>query len=340
MLTIDGAIGEGGGQILRTSLALSLCLNKPFRIKNIRVKRRKPGLAWQHLAAVKAAQQVGLAEVEGATHGSTSLVFSPQKIQHGNFQFDIGTAGSTSLVLQTVLPALLFAKQSSSLTITGGTHNPFSPSYDFLAKVFFPLLKQMGAKINAELIRPGFFPHGGGLINAQIHPAGHLEPLELKERGHIIQQRATVQIAGLPRHIAEREIDILQQDLQLGTNQVAIEELASEFGPGNIVMHEVQSEHLTELFTAYGQKRVRAESVASGLVTEVKHYLNARVPVGYHLADQLLLPLALAGSGCIVTQPLSSHSLTNIEIIKQFMPIKFNSKRLAESACELRVENP
>lgn len=338
MLTIDGAIGEGGGQILRTSLALSLCLNKPFRINNIRIKRRKPGLAWQHLAAVNAAQQVGLAEVEGAEHGSTALAFSPQGIKHGNFLFDIGTAGSTSLVLQTVLPALLLAKQPSTLKIIGGTHNPLSPSYDFLEKVFFPILNRMGAKIDATLIRPGFYPHGGGHVNVLVQPSGHLKPIELKNRGNIVQERATIRIAGLPRHIAEREKNIIQQELQLPSNQIYIEELLSEFGPGNIVMAEVRCEHITELFMTYGQKHVPAETVASTLVSEVKDYINAGAPVGKHLADQLLLLLALAGKGSIVTQPLSSHSLTNIEVIKQFIPIQFNTRQLTASTLIVDVE--
>ena len=162
MITIDGSAGEGGGQILRSSLALSLVTGQPFRMERIRAKRQKPGLLRQHLTAVEAAKAVGCAEVSGETLGSQTLDFRPGPVTPGNYRFAVGTAGSATLVLQTVLPALLTASDPSTLTLEGGTHNPLAPSFDFLDRCFMPLIHRMGPSVELELKRPGFFPAGGG----------------------------------------------------------------------------------------------------------------------------------------------------------------------------------
>src|SRR5262245_55571056 len=190
MITIDGSFGEGGGQILRTSLALSLVTGKPFRIENIRAGRKNPGLLRQHLTAVNAAASIGQAEITGASIGSTLLTIAPSKITHGNYHFAVGTAGSSTLVLQTVLPALLIADGPTRLTIEGGTHNPFAPPFDFLARAFLPLLTRMGVNVNANLDRYGFYPAGGGRIEITISPTGKLLPLVLESRGEIRSRQA------------------------------------------------------------------------------------------------------------------------------------------------------
>lgn len=335
MITIDGSIGEGGGQILRTSLSLSLVTGQELCLYKIRAGREKPGLQNQHLAAVNAAAAVGQAEVEGAAKGSLQLVFRPKAVAPGEFSFAVGTAGSTTLILQTVLPALITAPGPSSLVLEGGTHNPMAPPFEFLAKTFLPLLNRMGPTVKAKLDRHGFYPAGGGKIRVTIEPTDKLNRLDLPERGNIHRCRATAVVANLPGHIAERELKVLKRKLELEPSCLHSEEVKSH-GPGNVLFVEVESANVTEVFTSFGQLGVRAEVVADRLAKEVRAYLDADVPVGEHLADQLLLPMALAGGGSLITQPLSQHALTNIEVLKQFIPI--NVKTEPAGDCGLRVE--
>src|SRR5258705_2280598 len=195
MLTIDGSFGEGGGQILRTALALSLVTGKPFRIENIRAGRKNPGLLRQHLTAVNAATEISRSEVMGAAIGSRELTFAPGSVVAGTYAFAVGTAGSTTLVLQTVLPALLVASGTSKVILEGGTHNPFAPPFDFLEKTFLPLVNRMGPQVTAELERPGFYPAGGGRMNVTVEPADALRELALPARGEVRARRAKAVVA-------------------------------------------------------------------------------------------------------------------------------------------------
>ena len=323
-IVIDGSQGEGGGQILRTSLALSLVTGKPFRIEKIRANRPKPGLMRQHLTAVEAAARVGCAKVEGGAIGSRELTFIPGAVNAGVYQFSVGTAGSATLVLQTVLPALLTANGPSTLTLEGGTHNPFAPPFDFLQKTFLPIVNRMGPRVTATLERPGFYPAGGGRFSVTIQPAGKLAAFDLLERGEIRARRARAITAGLPRHIAERELDYIGKKMGWDRTQLEAEQSPQSRGPGNVVLIEIESEHVTEVVTAFGEQGVPAEAVAEKAVKEARAYLAAEVPVGEHLADQLLLPLALAGGGSFRTMPLSRHSQTNIEVIRRFLPVNIS----------------
>lgn len=322
MIIIDGSQGEGGGQILRSSLALSLVTETPFRIINIRANRSKPGLMRQHLTAVEAAVTVGSADVEGASIGSRELAFAPHGIKHGEHRFSVGTAGSATLVLQTVLPALLLASGPSTLTLDGGTHNPWAPPFDFLKKVFVPLINRMGPEVAVTLERHGFYPAGGGRFHVQVTPAAQLAPIELKDRGAIHTRRARALLSALPRHIAERELNHVRKRLNWDGAELLIEDVHDQRGPGNVVLIEVESEHVTEVFTGFGEMNVRAETVADRVAVEAARYIDSGVPVGEHLADQLLLPLALAGGGAFLTLPLTPHSLTNIDVIKQFLEVE------------------
>src|SRR5688500_7677378 len=186
MLELDGSQGEGGGQVLRTSLALSLITGTPFRIVDIRANRNPPGLRKQHLTAVEAAAQVGDAEVKGAAVGARELTFAPRTVRTGDFRFAIGTAGSCTLVLQTVLPALMLQKERSALILEGGTHNPMAPPFDFLERVYLPLLARLGPQVKLTLDRPGFYPVGGGKLRCEIAPVERLAGLELLERGPVV----------------------------------------------------------------------------------------------------------------------------------------------------------
>lgn len=332
MLTIDGAWGEGGGQILRSSLALSLCLQQPFRIINIRKARPRPGLAPQHQVAVNAAAAISHAVVRGNTQGSTELTFVPQPVSPGQYEFDIGSAGSTALVLQTVLPALLGADAASRVTLVGGTHNPWAPPYEFIHRAFLPLLVRMGVRASVELQRPGFYPAGGGKLVASVAPARRLEPLALTRRGRVRNMTATALLAHLPGHIGERELATLKHGLDLPDEALQLQRCDDARGPGNAVMVIVECEHVTEVFTGYGMKGVPAETVAAAVVTEVRAYLRADVPVGAYLADQLILPCALAGSGRFHTLAPSRHLQTNIHVIQQFMDIHVSLQQVGTTS--------
>ena len=336
-LTIDGSLGEGGGQILRTSLALSLVTGRAVRIVNIRAGRKKPGLGRQHLTAVNAAARIGQAEVCGAHIGSGELVFAPKRPLPGEYHFDVGTAGSTTLVLQTVLPALLTADGPSVLTLGGGTHNPFAPPFDFLAKTFLPLINRMGPKVEACLDRPGFYPAGGGRITVRIDPAVQLKAFEMLKCGAITYRSAKVLLAKLPRHIAERELQVIESELGWPPEFLSIDEVKNSPGPGNVIMIEIGSPEVTEVFTAFGERGVRAEAVAKRVVGQVRRYLAADVPVGEHLADQLLLPLALAGGGAFTTTAPTLHTKTNVDVIQRFLNVKMTSQAVSDSAWRIAV---
>jgi len=321
MITIDGSAGEGGGQILRTSLALSLVTGAPFRIEKIRAGREKPGLLRQHLTAVNAAAQIGQAKVEGAALKSCELSFEPGKILPGEHRFAVGTAGSTTLVLQTVLPALLTASATSTLFLEGGTHNPFAPPFDFFEKAFLPLIRRMGPGVHAFLEQPGFYPAGGGRIRVLVEPCAALSRLDLPHRGEVRRRLARALVAGLPRNIGDREVKAVRDLLGWERGSLRVEEVPNPAGPGNVLTLEIGSEQVTEVFTGFGQRGVRAEAVAAEAVDEARRYLASSAPVGVHLADQLLLPMALAGGGSFRTVAPSRHTITNLEVLKQFLEL-------------------
>ncbi len=341
MITIDGSFGEGGGQILRTSLALSLVTGQPFRIEKVRAGRKNPGLLRQHLTAVNAAAEIGQAEVAGAAIGSTQLSFAPGRVAHGDYHFAIGTAGSATLVLQTVLPALLIAEaqdQQTRLTLEGGTHNPFAPPFDFLSKAFLPLVNRMGARVEAKLERYGFYPAGGGKLEVAITPVKKLERIELNERGRIGQRRATALLAHLPRNIAERELNVIHRKLSWPNKWLKVETTANSPGPGNLVTLEIESENLTEIFTGFGERNVAAEAVADQAVVAARRYLASDTAVGEYLADQLLLPMALARGGSFTTVPPSRHTTTNIEIIRKFLDVEINAEQMTNRSWKIEVK--
>lgn len=321
MLTLDGSMGEGGGQILRTSLALSSVTGTPFRIRRIRAARPKPGLARQHLAAVRAAAEVAGAEVEGAELGSTLLTFRPRGIFPGDLHFSTEGAGSTTLVLQTVLPPLLVASAGSELLLEGGTHNPFAPPYDFLERAFAPLLRRMGAGFELELARPGFYPAGGGLFRADVLPAEPLRPLTLLDRGGVLRRSARALIAHLPRHIADRELKTAGELLGIRPENREVIEAEESPGPGNAFLIDVGCEEITEVFAGFGRRGVPAEEVARTTAEAVRDWEAAEVAVGSHLADQLLLPMALAGRGTFTTVKPTAHARTNAEVIRRFLDV-------------------
>lgn len=335
-ITIDGSFGEGGGQVLRTSLGLALVSGQPFRIEHIRANRKKPGLQRQHLTAVKAAAEIGQATVEGAEFGSRALAFTPGQVRPGEYRFDIGTAGSVTLVLQTVLPALMTAPGPSTLILEGGTHNPMAPPVDFLQRAFLPLVRRMGPHVAIELDRYGFYPAGGGRVVVRIEPRGSLEGLELVERGRVTDREVRAVVARLPEHIARREADTARRKLGWEAKCATIEEVESA-GPGNFVTVTIGCAHATEVFTGFGQIGVPAERVAAGPAKEAKRWLEAGVPVGEHLADQLLVPMALAGRGRFRTLPPTEHTRTNIAMVMRLLDVEIASQELGRDDWQLEV---
>lgn len=320
MLTIEGSLGEGGGQVLRTALTLSMITGQPFRLQNIRARRQRPGLQPQHLAAVRAAATVCQAEVTDARIGSSQLTFVPRAIQPGSYYFSVGTAGSATLVCQTVLPALLTASSPSVLVCEGGTHNPLAPSFEFLQQVYLPCIERMGPQVTASLERAGFYPKGGGRFVVTITPVPRLQPLVLQARGAWQAGEIVAAVAGLPRSIAEREGVALRAALpqELGWHYRGVE-WPSVWGPGNALWVRLEYALITEMIIQCGEKGVPAEKIAQQALDELLPYLATDVPVGIHLADQLLLLLALAGEGEFVTLLPSLHTQTQMQLIAQFL---------------------
>ncbi|WP_044872202.1 RNA 3'-terminal phosphate cyclase [Pseudomonas sp. LFM046] len=318
-LELDGAIG--GGQILRSALSLSMVSGRAFRIRNIRARRSRPGLLRQHLTAVLAAAEVCAARTDGAELGSQTLSFIPGSIRAGDYRFAIGSAGSCTLVMQTLLPALLVAPGPSSLRITGGTHNPLAPPADFLQRAWLPLLRRMGVGVELELLRHGFMPAGGGELLARVVP-GELRPLHLPAPGTRLSQEARSLLSGVPGHVGQRELQRVARRLGWAQECLKVDAIPTDQGPGNALLLEITCERVTEMFCAFGQPRISSERVADQAIDLARTWLDSGAATSEHLADQLLLPMALAGGGSFSTCTLSDHLTSNIEVIQRFLPVR------------------
>ena len=315
-------MGEGGGQVLRSSLTLSMATGRPFRIRGIRAARSTPGLRAQHLAAVRAATEVCAAETTGVSGGSSELTFRPDRVRAGDYRFATGTAGSAILVIQTVLPPLLTAPDGpSSLTVEGGTHNPAAPPHDFFEDAYLGRLRDLGARVRSRLVRPGFYPAGGGEVELDVTPVTSMSHMELTDRGEERRRSARALVSSLPRHIAERELSVLHAFLGLRPDALEVVAVPEEdaAGPGNAVMTSLAFDHTTEVFTGFGEKGVPAEEVALGAGRRAREWLRSGAPVGPHLADQLLVPLALGAGGRFVASARTSHARTQSRLIGRFV---------------------
>ena len=354
-LKIDGSTGEGGGQIIRTALSLSMLTGIPVEITNIRAGRAKSGLMRQHLVCVQASQQISDAKVTGAHLGSTAFSFAPNVIKSGDYHFDIGSAGSTTLVLQTLLPALLFANTDSTapstVTIKGGTHNPLAPTTDFLTQAFVPALSKLGMQVDIQLIKAGFAPIGGGEIKATITPfmrRADSAPFELTERGKLTNIELVASIVNLDYDICIRELASAKSVLiEAGIDEAIITTQSDKLqgiGEGNSCYAKVtyqiansQKSH-SEVFTLLGAKRTSAEKMGNRLAGLVKRYVfKTEALVDEHLTDQLLLPLALAGGGEFTARTISQHTETQAWMIEQFLPVEIKFETIAENKTLVRV---
>lgn len=317
---IDGSQGEGGGQMLRSSLSLAALLNRPVHIHNIRARRAKPGLLRQHLTAVQAIGTI-CGGIDGAplnaTLGATTLTLHPGPPRPGTYHFAVGTAGSAVLVCQTVLPVLMAASGPSEVTFEGGTHNPMAPPFEFLTRVFFPALREMGITVDATLDRAGFYPAGGGRFTVRITPSPHLIPFTRTERTGPLSIEAWALSCKLPDHVGEREMTAVREAFNLPAYACRAKTIKSP-GPGNAVLIELRQGPAIELVTAFGERRRPAERVAADAIAQAQAWLEGTAPVGENLADQLILPMALAG-GTFLAGIWSQHAATNADIVRAFL---------------------
>lgn len=315
---IDGSEGEGGGQILRTSFALAAHFGRPLRVSKIRAGREKPGLRRQHLTCVRAIAELCGGKLEGDTVGGSDLYFEPGPVKAGEYTFSVGSAGSACLVFQTVLWPLLFAKGNSRVVFEGGTHNPFAPPFDFIERAFLPIVRRMGANVSVELERPGFMPVGGGRFIAEIEGGARLSPTDISECTPVRERKATALVANLPGTIAIRELRETRNLLRWKNEECLPQVMQDEGGPGNVLLLEVVREDVTEIASVVGVRSLPAEEVAAIGATAINEYLSSGAPVGACLADQLVIPFALAGGGSFRTSTLSEHTTTNIAVVKRF----------------------
>ncbi|MCR4438533.1 MAG: RNA 3'-terminal phosphate cyclase [bacterium] len=323
MLVLDGSMGEGGGQVLRSALTLSLLTGKSFEIQNIRARRPKPGLVAQHLKAIEAAVAVGQAQVQGAALGSTTLRFAPGVLRPGTYRIDIGTAGSTSLVAQTVAVPLARCAARSVLTITGGTHVPWSPCFHFLQLHWLPLLSQAGFRISMELERGGFYPEGGGLVRMVVEPAGPVRPLGRTERGELRKVTGVSAVARPDKSIAERQRrQALRRLAAIGIHaEIELLSLPAP-SPGTFLLLLASFAQSQCCYYALGERGKPAERVADEAVSQLERFLATDAAVDEYVADQLVIPLLLAeGLSELRVARLSRHLLTNIEVVRSFLPV-------------------
>jgi RNA 3'-terminal phosphate cyclase (ATP) len=322
---IDGSLGEGGGQVLRTSLTLAILTGRRLHIEKIRANRPKQGLGKQHLVCVEAAGEICGAKRSGAAIGSTTLVFEPGKTVAGEYRFDIGSAGSVSLVGQTILPVLFTTADKSTVTITGGTHNAWAPPYDFLKDSFLPAIASMGFRADCQLLRYGFYPLGGGKIAFEVQPkqTNEGQSFDLCESMNKPKISAKIYTARLPVQIAQKQRKLL---LDSGLNIENIEHInvTDSDGAGNCAVICIRGENRTSVFTGFGRKGKPSEQVVNEVVTEARDYLSSNAAIDHYLADQLLIYMAMRKGGCFTTNQLSKHLTTNIEVIKKFLPVDFN----------------
>jgi RNA 3'-terminal phosphate cyclase (ATP) len=328
---IDGSYGEGGGQILRTSIALSALLGRPVEIVNIRAKRPNPGLQPQHLTGVLAAAQLTDAEVEGAAKGSTRLFFKPKSPRCGTFNIDIGTAGSVSLVIQTLAPMLLFAPCPTQLVITGGTDVAWAPPVDYMRHVFAPVIARFGGRVEVELIRRGHYPRGGGRVVVRVEPVKRLVAVDSPEFGRVVKIAGISHAVNLPSHVAERQAKAAREALAaLGYSaDVAVETRSDGLGPGSgVVLWAVSDLGNVVGGDALGERGKPAEAVGREAAEKLAAVLKTGASLDPHMADMAVVYMALAeGRSRLSTSEVTTHLQTNIYIVEQFLPVKFRLER-------------
>jgi RNA 3'-terminal phosphate cyclase (ATP) len=321
MIQLDGSHGEGGGQILRSSLTLSLLTGIPFKLTNIRANRKPPGLRPAHMTAVKAAAEIGQARYKGGTVGSETLYFEPGDVQSGEYRFAIGTAGATGLVLHTLyLPLALRGTGPSRVTITGGTHVNTSPCHHYNAITWAGYLKKMRLSVQMEMPRAGFYPRGGGEIIAQIEPCTNIRPVRIMTREPLTTAGGFSVVADLPASIAERQAKQLRHRLKEMEVECHIPTENWSNGPCTVAAVIFRQAPVPTLFFGIGERGKPAERVADEAIEQARAYRDSGCPVDPHAADQILLPLAFAeGASEYRVSTITRHLTTNVDVIQQFV---------------------
>lgn len=327
-IEIDGSYGEGGGQILRTALALSAIFKKPFTMHHIRAGRKNPGLQPQHLKGVEALARITEARTEGVKIGSESILFIPQKILPGEYKFEVGTAGSVTLLLQALLPPLCLCQEGSRLTLVGGTHVAWSPPFHYVTEVLFPTLVSMGISVEATIERWGWYPKGGGILRVETRPSPPLKPVSLLDRGTLKKIRGLSAISSLPKHVGERQRDYavrrIEKELKLDAEIMVLNDVPAN-GPGSFFFLVAESEKAIAGFSSLGERGKRAEDVAKEAVDSLKDYMESEGCVDPHLADQLVPFMVLAkGNSSLTATRITEHLLTNLWVVQNFSDVKIS----------------
>ncbi len=328
LLDIDGAHGEGGGQLLRTALALAVLAGRRVRLANIRGNRPKPGLAAQHLTAVQALAEICGGRVHGLALGARELLFEPGAVRGGTFRFDVGTAGSIALVLQAVLPVAIFARQAFSLHIRGGTDVRGAPPMDYLRHVLLPLLQRMGASLQIDVVRRGYYPQGGGEVRVEVPANPPLRPLRLDRQGRLCAIHGRVHVANLPGHVATRMARAASAVLAaagVGEPHIALDVLGPDaaVGPGGGIVLAATWEHTVLGSSALAQRGVPAERLGEAAARSLLAEIRAGATLDVHAADQMLVYFALAGGlSRFRARELSSHAETTLWLIERFFPLR------------------
>lgn len=330
LVEIDGSYGEGGGQILRTALALSAILKKPMALFHIRSKRKNPGLQAQHLAAVEALARVTEAQTEGVKFGSQRIIFIPQKILSGIYKFEIRSAGSVTLLVQAIFLPLCFSGGISRVTLIGGTHVQWSPSFHYLSEVVLPTLERIGVSARAALKKWGFYPTGGGRIELAINPVRGLKPISLVDRGALKKIHGVSAISNLPRHVADRQkeqaLRRIQSELQIEAEITVLDNVPSN-GTGSFLFLLAEYEMGVAGFSSLGARGRPAEKVADQAVDSLKDYLLSDGCIDPYLADQLVPFMALAtGNSSFTTTRITEHLLTNLWVTQRFLGAKISTE--------------
>lgn len=341
MLTIDGSFGEGGGQILRTSLALSAITGQDVTIENIRAKRDKPGLRPQHLTSVIAISQICGAEISGVSAGSERITFKPHKVRPGQYEFDISTAGSVNLVLQAILWPLALTDKGSRIVIKGGTHVPHAPTFNYIDDVFLPAVARMGLFCNYHMEKAGYYPTGSGEVRLEIRPVESLQPINLPHRTEPIHIKLTSAVSNLPESISQRQMDTgLEYIRGMGIQPDQDMKQYPSPGKGTLFFIGLSSGNIKSGFQSLGARGKPAEKVAKDACVEFENYWKSGMAIDPHLADQLIIPMALAkGTSMFTTSEITQHLLTNISIVQRFLPVQFHvSRGIGEPGTVEKVE--
>lgn len=345
MLIIDGSFGEGGGQILRTSLSLAAITGQDVTIENIRANREKPGLRPQHLTSTLAVAEICGADLQGAEVGSSKLMFKPHKVRPGSYEFDVSkiraSAGSVNLILQTILWPLAFAEKQSRVVIKGGTHVPHAPTFNYIDETFLPTVAHMGLHCHYSMVNAGYYPIGGGEVRLEINPVAIFKPIQLIQLDEPVRCELTSAVSNLPASIAERQLNTgIQRLRSMGIKSNSDIREYSSPGKGTVFFADVSAGKVNAGFQSLGELKKRAEKVADEACDELEAYRKTGMALDKHLADQLIIPMALAqGNSKFTTCEITQHLLTNIPIVEKFLRVHFHvSRGIGEPGTIERVE--